>query len=150
MGAGYHGGFGGTNGAQEHSLDQSEALIAELENNGIKFTKENIVWITRDRTGQIGWLEKGNSSAGLEHILNGDGASTGHASDFKNAFGISKEEIPSFLHKVISQGTVISNEYRFVNGHMGYDRIYYYEGNHYVLTGIGSNGFIVTAYPIDY
>ena len=30
------------------------------------------------------------------------------------------------------------------------ERIYYYNGKHYVLTGIGTNGFIVTAYPIEY
>lgn len=53
------------------------------------------------------WLEKGNSSAGLEHIING-------------------------------------------NGRNGFERIYYFDKKYYVLTGIGTNGFIVTAYPIEY
>ena len=25
----------------------------------------------------------------------------------------------------------------------------YYEGNHYIVTGIGTNGFIVSGYPIS-
>ena len=29
-------------------------------------------------------------------------------------------------------------------------RIYYFDKKYYVLTGIGTNGFIVTAYPIEY
>ena len=28
-----------------------------------------------------------------------------------------------------------------------FERIYYYEGKHYVATGIGTNGFIVLVYP---
>jgi hypothetical protein len=27
-----------------------------------------------------------------------------------------------------------------------FERTYYYEGKHYVVTGIGTNGFIVSAY----
>lgn len=30
---------------------------------------------------------------------------------------------------------------------MGFTRQYYYEGNYYVVAGIGSNGYIVSAYP---
>ena len=28
-----------------------------------------------------------------------------------------------------------------------YERTYYYNGEHYVVTGIGTNGYIVSAYP---
>ena len=49
----------------------------ELEKTGTKFTKD----------------EKGNSSAELEHVLNGNGKSTGHATDFERAFGIPSTEI---------------------------------------------------------
>lgn len=31
---------------------------------------------------------------------------------------------------------------------MGFERVYYYEGSYYVMTGIGTNGYIVSAYPI--
>lgn len=147
MGTGFHGGFGETKDARDNVAAE---LIAELEQRGVKFTKENIVFITKDATGQTVWLETGNSSAGLEHILNGDGKSSGHAADFERAFGISRDNIPSFLRKVVSEGVVVSNKVRTRNGREGYERVYYYDGKHYVLTGVGKNGFIVSAYPVEY
>lgn len=30
---------------------------------------------------------------------------------------------------------------------MGYERVYYYEGEYHVVVGVGTNGFIVSAYP---
>jgi hypothetical protein len=53
------------------------------------------------------------------------------------------------LENVVSYGLVVSNIIKTVNGRKGYDRIYYYGGKHYVLAGIGTNGFVVSAYPID-
>ena len=147
MGSGLHGGFGRTKGAED---SETARLIDELEKSRVKFTKEDIMFITRDETGRIVWLEKGNSSAGLEHILNGNGKTPGHAADFERAFGISKSEIPSFLKNVISKGKVVSDTLKTINGRSGYERIYYYDGKHYLMTGIGTNGFIVTAYPIEY
>ena len=148
MGAGFHGGFGnGTKGAQDA---QTKSLINELEKSGVKFTKEDVVFVTKDATGQTVWLERGNKSAGLEHILNGDGKTPGHAADFKNAFGINRDNIPAFLSNVITNGQVVSSTLKITNGRQGFERIYYYDGKHYVLTGIGTNGFIVSAYPIEY
>lgn len=37
-----------------------------------------------------------------------------------------------------------------INNHQGFKRIYYYEGKHYLLAGIGTNGFIVSAHPVDH
>lgn len=147
MGAGFHGGFGGTKGAQDNTTVE---LIAELEKSGVKFTKEDVVFITKDHTGQTIWLERGNASAGLEHILSGDGKSPGHVAHFEQAFGIPKEQIPAFIKEVVTNGKVISNSIKVMNGREGYERIYYYDGRHYLLTGIGTNGFIVTAFPIKY
>ena len=51
MGAGFYGGFGGgTKGAQD---EQTQALIGEFEKSGVKFTKEDVVFVTKDATGQI-------------------------------------------------------------------------------------------------
>lgn len=141
MGTGIHGGFGNTHGAKNADL------IAALESAGVKFTKQNIVFITKDKTGQIVWLETGNELAGLQHILDGNGRTPGHATDFERAFGATREAIPDYLHKVITDGIVVSNELKKVGSREGYERIYYYEGNHYVITGIGTNGFIISAYP---
>ena len=145
MGAGFHGGFGGgTQGAKDNATAD---LIAGLEKSGVKFTKENIVFITKDATGQTVWLEKGNALAGLQHILDGDGRSPGHAADFERAFGVSREAIPGYLQKVVTDGVVVSNELKKIGSREGYERVYYYEGNHYVITGVGTNGFIISAYP---
>ena len=122
-------------------------LIAGLEKSGVKFTKENIVFITKDATGQTVWLETGNALAGLQHILDGDGRTSGHAADFERAFGVTREAIPGYLQKVVTDGIVVSNELKKIGSREGYERIYYYEGNHYVITGVGTNGFIISAYP---
>lgn len=50
MGTGFHGGFGKTEGAKNN---EEKALVKELERNGVKFSKEDIVFITKDKTGQI-------------------------------------------------------------------------------------------------
>lgn len=168
MGTGYHGGFGNTNGAavqkeiniqKEISVqkeisndvpqtsDVKKELINELIHNNVKISVDDVVFITRDKSNQIVWLEKGNSAAGLEHIINGNGQKPGHAKDFERAFGISKEQIPDYLSKVITHGTIIENKLVQKGNRNGFERIYYYEGKHYVVTGIGTNGFIVSAYP---
>lgn len=147
MGTGFYGGFGRTN---KSNVNESDILIKELEKNDVKFTKENIVFITKDQTGQIVWLETGNKSAGLSHILDGDGITSGHAADFERAFGVPRNQIPSFLNSIVSKGTVVSNELRIINGREGFERVYYYNNKYYVLAGIGTNGFIVTAYPVEY
>lgn len=144
MGTGIHGGFGNTQGAKNNEANK---LIEELERNGVKFSKEDIVFITKDRTGQTIWLEKGNSTAGLEHIINGNGKTPGHGKDFEKAFGVSKDQIPNYLKRVISQGKIVSNNLVKKGNKECFERIYYYEGNYYVVAGIGTNGFIVSAYP---
>lgn len=144
MGTGYHGNFGNTKGKVEH---EKNILINELEKHGIKFNKEEIIFIVKDQTGQIVWLESGNKYAGLEHIINGNGISKGHALDFENAFGITKDKIPDYLYKVISCGQVISNNLVKKGDKYGFNRVYYYEGDYCVVTGIGTNGFIVSAFP---
>ncbi len=145
MGAGYHGGFGGTQGAR--NAESKSQLIAELRSSGTKFSLEDMIFITRDQTGQIIWLEQGSPSAGLEHILNGNGRTPGHADDFARAFGISRDRIPQYLKEVITHGKVVSNEIRTISGRQGYTRTYFYNGNYQIVTGIGTNGFIVSAYP---
>ena len=63
--------------------------------------------------------------------------------DFEKAFGVSRESVPELLHKVVSEGTVVSNTTKIRNGLEGYERVYAYGGKYYVVSGIGKNGFIV-------
>ena len=138
MGAGFHGGFGnGTTGAQDA---QTQSLINELEKSGVKFTKEDVVFVTKDVTGKTVWLEKGNISVGLEHII------SRHSEDFQSKHGISKSNIAQHIENVFRNGKV---EYsRVTKGNGGYERLYNYNGKYYMITGIGKNGFIVSAYPV--
>ena len=127
----------------EQNLIQAEdgILFAELDKNNVKYTKENVIFIARDETGQIVFLETGNSIAGLNHILQR------HSQNFKDAFNIDASQIPAYLKNVVRYGKVVSNEIVTKNGKQGFERRYNYNGNYYVITGIGLNGFIVSAYP---
>ena len=140
MSKGSSGYFSGTNGAKSQ-------LIQELKDNNIKFSEKDIQFITKDKTGQTVWLESGSSGAGLKHILDGNGNTKGHAGDFQKAFGISRADIPAYLEKVITNGKIVENKIKPIGKRMGYERTYYYNGNYHVVTGIGTNGFIVSAYP---
>ena len=116
-------------------------LLLELQETGVKFNKEEIVFIARDMTGQLVWLETGTLQAGLKHIL------AKHLKDFMTAFQLEEKDIPLFLESIVTYGKVISNlPSKNANG---FDRIYEYKGNYYMFAGIGDNGFIVTAFPIE-
>ena len=124
-------------------------LVKQLLDKGVKINLNDTLFVAKDKTGLIVWLEKGSSKAGLNHILNGDGKTPGHADDFKKAFGVSRSDVPKFLKNVISNGKLVSNKTIVLgSGKVGYERIYYYNGSYHLVTGIGTNGYIVSAYPI--
>ena len=39
------------------------------------------------------------------------------------------------------------NGLKSIGNRMGYEHVYHYEGEYRIITGIGTNGFIVSAYP---
>ena len=115
-------------------------LLLELQKSGVKYNKADIIFIARDKTGQLVWLETGTLQAGFRHIL------AKHLQDFTAAFQLEEKDIPQFLENIVTYGEVISNvPSKNANG---YDRIYDYKGNYYMFAGIGDNGFIVTAFPV--
>lgn len=136
MGGGFHGGFGKTKGAYNE-------LIEELEKKGVKLNREEILFITKDADGQIIWLEIGTPSAGLEHIIQR------HGSDFMDKHGVCEEDIPKHLKEIFSNGTIEYTRTVNKNGHLGFEKLYRYKEQYYLLSGVGTNGFIVSAYPID-
>lgn len=138
MGSGISGGYSNTKGASS-----KDALVKQLEQSGTKFSKENMVFVTKDKTGQIVWLEKGNSSSGLQHIV------SRHAKDFQEKHGISKSQISNHLNNVFTSGKVEYSRITQRNGRPGYERLYSYNGKYYLQTGVGTNGYIVSAYPIS-
>lgn len=122
-------------------IDQSH--LAEMETNSVKFTRENVIFTARDSTGQIVWLEKGSKTAGYVHLK-----SRGHVGQIAKKFGVFESEVPRLLHNIIRDGRIVSNEIRKTNGREGYERIYEYNNERILLTGIGLNGFMVSAYPL--
>ena len=67
-----------------------QELIRQLKESGVAFSETDIVFITKDATGQIVWLETGNEGAGLTHIVKR------HMGDFANAIGLTEAELPVF------------------------------------------------------
>ena len=128
-----------------------DPLVKDLLNKGVKINLKETLFVIKDKTGMVVWLEKGSTKGGLLHILDGNGKSPGHAGDFKNALGLSRGEIPTYIRTVVSNGKLVSSKTVVVgNGRIGYERIYYHGGKYHLVTGIGTNGYIVSAYPVKF
>ena len=140
MGTGYHGGFGKTLGVRSQETMQ---LLKELESSGVKFSREDIIFILKDENDNISWLENGNSSVGLKHIIER------HSRDFMKKHGVHSKDIANYLRHIFANGKVEYARQTYKNGRLGYEKLYSYKGKFFVLTGVGTNGFIITAYPID-
>lgn len=115
-------------------------ILGEMKNEGIKFSKDKIVFAARLSNGNKIFLEKD----AVSHIA------SRHAEDFKNAFGVESHEISSLLSDTISKGKLISSFRKDSNGKEGYRSIYYYQGRYTIIYSIASNGYIETAFPDDY
>ena len=143
----------GTNGNPQISLEQgnlqnlvekisTEDLIKGLENEHIKFKKEDIVFIMKDEDNKTVWLEKGNDTAGLKHIV------LHHGNDFKKALDKSKDEISQTIKEVITKWVVSKTITETMpNGLKKISKWYKYNDKYHVITSFGDNGFIVTAIP---
>lgn len=132
MGGGYFGGFKNTKG----SLKPNH-LLNELRQRGEKFNEKDVVMITKTKKKELVWLEKGNEKKGFEHIIKR------HEKDLEKKFGVKKQNIPSFVKDVFTNGVEISTKLK--NG--GYQKEYLYKGKYIVISGVGTNGFIVSIYP---
>lgn len=89
------------------------------------------------------WLEKGNSGAGLQHIIER------HEQDYKNVYKVSKQEIPNFVKNIVSGGKILKETKVTKKGKPGIERVYEYNNQHYTLLALGTNGFIISMYPIE-
>ncbi|MBQ7256838.1 MAG: hypothetical protein IJS60_04015 [Abditibacteriota bacterium] len=118
-------------------------LVLELKKKGVKFTEEDLLFVTRDSSGEIVFLEKGNPGAGLEHIINGTEDSGNHKNKFKDKLNLEKEDIGIAIYKFIKEDNIINVKPSKDNG----KNVIYCLNNKYLHIVIASNGFIVTAYP---
>lgn len=105
--------------------------------------KQKIVrFETGYKSDQLIWLEKGNENAGLNHILNK------HANDFFVKHNVSKENIASHIKEIVTNGNIEYSRLTMRRNREGIEKLYSYNGKYYLLTGVGTNGFLVSAYPI--
>lgn len=89
------------------------------------------------------WLENGNTNKGLAHIKK-------HTNDFVAKHNIQEDRLVSHLKNVIKKGIVVHSQEKVLNnGNFGLEKIYLYKGKYYTLGAIGTNGYIVSMYPID-
>ncbi len=109
-------------------------LLDELASSGVKYNPDDVITVIKNPDGKLMWLEEGNSKAGLTHILER------HADDFA-AQGVS--DIPNLLENVLS-----TNPIRTGSNAKGLFADYTFNGNSYRVA-YGTNGFVVSFYPID-
>jgi hypothetical protein len=116
--------------------DSEESLIAGLSKDGIKHNPEEILAIAKDKNGKTIFLEKGNSNAGLQHIMER------HGDDFENV-GIAKDDIPKVVMDAVTKGNQVGTT---GTSTPVYETIY--NGSTKTIgVGVGNNGFIVRANP---
>ncbi|EAC7758081.1 hypothetical protein FSF01_08355 [Listeria monocytogenes] len=118
-------------GAGGAKLDKT--LMKELAESGVKYNADDVVMITKTVDGKLLWLEKGNASSGLKHIVDG------HAVNFADK-GIT--DIPSLLNKVLNTTPIKTG-----SSAKGLYADYLINGSKYRVA-YGTNGYIVSFYPI--
>ena len=109
-------------------------LMNELANSGVKYNPDEVVAVTKTKDGKLLWLENGNTKSGLTHIVER------HADDFASQ-GINN--IPQLLNSVLETTPV-----KMGSNPKGLFADYVFNGNTYRIA-YGTNGYIVSFYPID-
>lgn len=109
-----------------------------MVSSGEKITPEEVVMITRDPSGKIVWLETGNSSSGLQHIVDR------HGHEF-NGKGISNQDIPDYVLEAVYQGHAVGTQGKR-KPRTVYEFIYNGKKQRIAIQ-VGNNGYIVGANP---
>ena len=122
----------------------NKALIQELKEKGVKFTEENLKFITKNVDGIIIFLEKGSTKSGLEHIIKGK---WNGKIDFQDLFNGKIEEMVENMYKAIKNEKYIKKIIDS-SGRISYIyKIQTTKGLREFKIAVGSNGYIVTFFP---
>lgn len=112
------------------------SLLKEMTAQGIKYSPENIVQVSKNSSGKIVFLETGNDRAGLNHIIKE------HGSQFAS-IGVSETEIPNVVMKAVSDNNIVGYQ-GSGTGRPIYETTI--NGKKYnIAVTVGNNGFIVGA-----
>jgi hypothetical protein len=129
---------------QDDKIINKDPILKKIVDSGAKINIKDVVFTAKDKSGQLVWLEKGNKTSGLEHIK------IKHQSDFVSKHNIKASSLPAHLKRVVTKGTIVnSRAVNLPNGRVGYEKVYVYKGKYYTLGAIGTNGYIVSMYPIN-
>lgn len=130
-----------------------------LDNFGIRYCPDDLLWTVSANeagvenaihelipTAQVAksktlFLERGSDAAGLRHMW------LRHAQEFSQLLEIDNEnQLQQYLHKIMLQGEYYIGAYK-TDSRGGLEIVYIINEKLYLHVAIGSNGFIVTAYP---
>lgn len=117
-------------------------MLQPLVDAKVKFNANDVLFVTKDKGGQLIWLEKGNNDVGLNHILKK------HADDFSTKHNVSRENIVGHINDIVTNGNIEYPRVTKRGTREGIEKLYLYKGKYNLLTGVGTNGFMVSAYPI--
>ncbi len=116
-------------------------LIKEVIQKGEKITSKNVLSIVKLDDGKINWVEVGKvgkKGSGLNHIVEH------HTNEFAK-FGIKSKSIPKLLTKTLKEGKIIG----YYKGRTPVYQAKYRRRTFNLLIAVGTNGYIVTAYPVS-
>lgn len=115
---------------------EAATLITEIEQAGIKYSRDRILRIGKDANNKIVFLETGNGRSGLQHIVEN------HKDEFRDR-GITEEQIPDLVMSAIILGSIV--------GYQSENRPIYeviFNGKpQWVAVTVSNNGYVVCANP---
>ncbi|MCY7341943.1 MAG: WXG100 family type VII secretion target [Pseudonocardia sp.] len=114
-------------------------LLAQVAAAGHKIDPNETLHIVRAPDGRIVWLEKGNGRSGLSHMLRAE-----RIAQFAGR-GVRPEEVSTLAPRAITEGTRLGP---VRDGGVAYD-VPFGDSRIDIVVVVGSNGYIVTAYPLE-
>lgn len=118
---------------------QRQALIAEVVAAGHKISPNAVVHVARAPDGRVVWLERGDGRTGLSHLLRAE-----RIARFADV-GVAPTDIPGLAVRAILEGRPIGRKGR--DGTI-YDVDIGGGRRRDIVVVVGSNGYIITAYPV--
>lgn len=116
-----------------------QALVDEAVAAGHNISPADVVQIARAPDGRVVWLERGDGRSGLSHILR-----AGRIRDFARR-GVAYADIPRLAVRAATHGTWLG---QVREGGDAYDVDLGGGRSVKVVVVVGSNGYIVSAYPL--
>lgn len=138
MGIGKFGYFH-TVGARKPIILKPADLMEELANSGVKYTKKDVLMVTKSIDGKLMWLERGNFFAGMKHIR------VRHKDDLRKSLNRRFTNFPLLIKQLLGTKP-LEKEWRIKGKRKQHSAIYRFKGE-YLRVSYGDNGFVVSFYP---